>query len=129
MMIEASRVTVLRRVTGLRHLPQHTLDGLASQAISVSVAACEPVRSDGHVIVIVDGCADVYREGRQIGEVGPGELVTGAPLDVVTRDADVVARTPMRLLLLPRDVVDATLGDMEVTAAFLHSALARLRQS
>jgi hypothetical protein len=71
----------------------------------------------------------VYRDGRQIADVGPGALVTGAaPLDVVTRDADVIARTPMRLLVLPRDVVDATLGDREVTAAFVHSALARLRQ-
>ena len=132
MMLETSRVTVLRRVAGLRHLPTHELDRLASRATDVTVASGEVVRHPGqectNVVVIVDGCAGLFRNGKQVGEVGPGELITGeAPLDLLTRDAEVVARTPMRLLVLPHDAVQATLGEKEVTAAFVHSALARLR--
>ena len=134
MMLETSRVSVLRRVSGLRHVPAADLEALADRATDMAVERGDVIRRPdepcSRVVVIVDGCAGLYRQGRQVGEVGPGELIAGAaPLDVLTRDAEVVAQTRMRLLVLPHDAVRATLSDTAVTAAFVHSALARLRQN
>jgi CRP/FNR family transcriptional regulator, cyclic AMP receptor protein len=133
MMLETSRVSVLRRVVGLRHLSADELAALAERATDVCLQRGEVVhRADqpcSAVVVVVDGCAALYRDGRQVGEVGPGELIAGkAPLDILTRGAEVVAQTAMRLLMLPHDAVQATLSDTAVTAAFVHSAMARLRQ-
>lgn len=110
------------------------LERLAELATPASLRQGEFIRRPGDacttVAVVVDGCAILVRDGRLVGNVGPGELIAGqAPLDVLTRDADVIASTPMRLLLLDRDDVYAALNDTGVTAAFVHSALARLRQS
>jgi CRP-like cAMP-binding protein len=132
MMLETSKATVLRRVAGLRHLASADLEDLASRATEMTIAEGDVVRRPDsactNVVVIVDGCAGLYRDGKQIGDLGPGELVAGeAPLDLMTCGADVVATTAMRVLVLPRDVVRSTLGDGGVAAAFVHTALARLR--
>ena len=133
-MLETSKATGLRRVAGLRHLATDDLEGLAARATEQTIKAGDVVRRPdsgcNNVVIIVDGCAGLYRDGQQIGDIGPGELVTGeAPLDLVTCGAEVVATTPMRVLVLPRDAVQSTLGDKGVAAAFVHTALARLRAS
>jgi CRP/FNR family transcriptional regulator len=55
--------------------------------------------------VMLDGKADVLRNGRRVGELGPGEFFGElAVLDPAPRNADVVATTPVtvaRLLVGP----------------------------
>jgi CRP-like cAMP-binding protein len=64
-----------------------------------------------------------------VGEVGPGEIVANRPpLDIITRDARVVAQTPMRLLSMPVDAVASKVTHTAVTASIVHAAVARLRR-
>lgn len=60
------------------------------------------------LFVIVDGNAEVTREGEQLAELGPGDFFgeMGVLSEEGRRNATVVAKTPMRLLTLATYDVD-----------------------
>ena len=60
------------------------------------------------LFVIVDGTAEVTREGEQLAELGPGDFFgeMGILSEEGRRNATVVAKTPMRLLTLATYDVD-----------------------
>src|SRR5207302_6467166 len=131
---ETQRMTVLRKSPGLRYLSPDDLAALADAGIEVcyppGALVQAPGRGGASVAVIADGTAGLWRCGELVGEVGPGEVVANRPpLDIVTRDSEVVARTPMRLVALPADAVASKLTHTAVTATILHAAVNRLRRA
>ena len=91
----------------------HVFDGLsrkqrrllASRADEVEVPAGKTLCSKGQTahefFVIEDGSAKVVRDGQYLDELGPGDFFGEMGLvDCAPRNADVVARTPLRLMVL-----------------------------
>jgi CRP-like cAMP-binding protein len=131
--LETQLMGVLRRVAALRRLSRQDLIVLSEAAEEVAMPAGSIVQYEGqataHAAVIVDGIASLWLGGRQVGEVGPGAFVANRPpLGILTRNARVIAQTPMRLLALPVDVLANMLDETAVTAAVLDAGLARLRR-
>ena len=131
-MLEAPRLSALRKIPGLRGLSSDQLDELAGAARDMALPAGAVVQHETtgapQVAVVVDGRATLWHEARQVGEVAPGDFVANCPpFDVLTRGARVIAQTPMRLITLPPDGLGEFLGDAAITAAMLRGRLARLR--
>jgi CRP/FNR family transcriptional regulator, cyclic AMP receptor protein len=91
----------------------HVFDGLsrkqrrllASRADELEVSPGKMLCSKGETahqfFVIEDGTAKVMRDGQYLDELGPGDFFGEMGLlDNAPRNADVVAKTPLRLMVL-----------------------------
>jgi CRP/FNR family transcriptional regulator, cyclic AMP receptor protein len=91
----------------------HVFDGLtrkqrrllASRADEVEVPPgkilCSKGETANEFFVIEDGTARVVRDGQYLDELGPGDFFGEMGLlDFAPRNADVVAKTPLRLMVL-----------------------------
>jgi CRP-like cAMP-binding protein len=91
----------------------HVFDGLsrkqrrllASRADELEVSPGKKLCSTGETahqfFVIEDGTAKVVRDGQYLDELGPGDFFGEMGLlDNAPRNADVVAQTPLRLMVL-----------------------------
>jgi len=91
----------------------HVFDGLsrkqcrllASRADELEVSPGKMLCSKGETahqfFVIEDGTAKVVRDGQYLDELGPGDFFGEMGLlDNAPRNADVVAQTPLRLMVL-----------------------------
>jgi CRP-like cAMP-binding protein len=91
----------------------HVFDGLsrkqrrllASRADELEVSPGRMLCSKGETahqfFVIEDGTAKVVRDGQYLDELGPGDFFGEMGLlDNAPRNADVVAKTPLRLMVL-----------------------------
>ena len=91
----------------------HLFDGLsrkqrrllAARADELDVAAGKLLCSKGETahefFVIEDGTAKVVRDGQYLDELGPGDFFGEMGLlEDAPRNADVVAKTPLRLMVL-----------------------------
>jgi CRP-like cAMP-binding protein len=75
--------------------------------------------------VVLEGTAEVTRDGTRLGVVGPGECVGElALLDPAPRSATVTALEPMRLLAIPAQRFTALLDDTPSLTRKLLSHLA-----
>ena len=104
----ARALELLERVPFLAALPPVTLESLAAHAAFVEVPAGRAVVEQGdhgdRFYVIADGAASVEIDGRQVGDLGPGDAFGEiALLRDVPRTATVTARTDLTLLSLARD--------------------------
>jgi CRP/FNR family transcriptional regulator, cyclic AMP receptor protein len=100
-----TKIGLLRRVPLFQGLSKRQLEAVASLVDEVDVPAESELTHEGangkEFVVLVDGLADVTRDGRLVNTLGPGDflgeisLVTGLP-----RTATVTTRTPSRLLVL-----------------------------
>jgi CRP/FNR family transcriptional regulator, cyclic AMP receptor protein len=77
--------------------------------------------------VVVEGTADVLRDGRLVGTLGPGDFFGEVGLlgRGWTRTATVVATSPMRLLVLARQEFRELLSRFPAIAAPIVDAAAR----
>jgi CRP-like cAMP-binding protein len=101
------RIDALRRIPLLSGCSNAELAHIDKLGMEIDVAAGRALTHEGEAglecFVVLDGIATAHRDGEQIGFVGPGSiagemaLIYGMP-----RNATVVARTPMRLLVLSR---------------------------
>jgi CRP-like cAMP-binding protein len=116
-----ARREVKRRVDALRRIPVLagcTPDELARIDRLGTQLHVEPGRTlirEGAVgrecFVTIDGIAVAERAGCRIGTIGSGSIAGEmALLDHTTRNATVVAGTPMQLLVLTERELDALLG-------------------
>jgi CRP/FNR family transcriptional regulator, cyclic AMP receptor protein len=80
--------------------------------------------------VIMEGHAEVVRDGKVVATVGPGDCVGELGLlDNEPRNATVVARQPMRLLVLSSQAFSALLEDAPaMTRKLLRNLAGRLRE-
>jgi len=72
---------------------------------------CHEGEFEQHAFVVLDGEASASIGGSTVGSVGPGEVVGElAMLGDGHRKATLVARTPLRLLVLDADDIDSVLA-------------------
>lgn len=81
------------------------------------------------LFVIVEGVAGVYRRGRRVGTVGPGDFFGElAALATRERSASVVARTPMRVLVASSAATAELLHRTGVARRILDQVVTRIRR-
>jgi CRP-like cAMP-binding protein len=97
----------LKRIPVFSDLDDEALQHIAALAAEVSVPAGKELVREGDysydLLVIEEGTARVEREGRQIAELGPGDVV--GEMGVLAREqrnATVTATSPMMLITLDR---------------------------
>jgi CRP-like cAMP-binding protein len=100
-----------RRIDALRALPlvagctRRQLGLIDQLGTRVDVGAGTTLTHEGtpgrECFVVLDGAADATRDGRRLGRLGAGTVAGElALLDGIARSATVVARSPMRLVVL-----------------------------
>jgi CRP-like cAMP-binding protein len=105
MLRKNAKIELLKRVPLFERCSQRELGQIAMLADEVDLPAARELTSEGsrgfEFIVLVQGEADVVRQGRVVNELGPGDfvgeiaLVTGQP-----RTATVKTRGPSRILVV-----------------------------
>lgn len=130
----ASRDAYLDHLTSIplfSALPKKDLQKIAKASDEVSVEAGRTLveeDSTGHeAYVIVEGEADVRRNGVEIAKLGPGDhfgelaLLDGGP-----RTATVISLTPMRLLVIGQREFSGTLDEVPGLAHKLMATMATM---
>ena len=117
---------VLRRIRLFAGLSRKQRKLLAMRADEVDVPAGTVLCSKGSTahefFVIEDGTAKVVRDGQYLNELGPGDYFGEMGLlEDEPRNADVIARTPVRLMVLS----GAALRELEREAPELARRLSR----
>ena len=83
----------------------------AEQGLDPGAELCHEDEFEQHAFVILDGEATASVGGSTVGSVGPGEVVGElAMLGDGYRKATLVARTPLRVLVLDADDIDSVLA-------------------
>lgn len=99
----------LQKLTLFESLDRHDLDRLARWATDLDFEPGKHIVDQGEIawefFVIVDGEADVLRNGEHLATLGPGDFFGEMALQGGDRrNASVVAKTPVRLaVMLGRD--------------------------
>jgi MFS family permease len=121
--IDPRRFELLRGVPVLGWLPIVGLERLASKLTPVTIAAREVLMREGETgdraYLIESGTVRVTLRGREIGRLGPGDIVGEiALLRRVPRTATVVAESDLHLLALDRsEFIVAATGAPDARAA------------
>jgi CRP/FNR family cyclic AMP-dependent transcriptional regulator len=114
-----------------RRVPKKALPRVATMVGEpVTVAAGHLLTEQGRLAeeayLVIDGTADVFVGDRAVAEIGPGETIGEmAVVDQLPRSAYVVARTPMRLYLVPAEKFLEMLDDIPTVARGLIQVLSR----
>ena len=105
MLRKNAKIELLKRVPLFAGCSQKELGEIAQLADELDLPDARNLTRQGtggwEFIVLVEGAADVFRDGRSVNELGPGDfvgeiaLVTGKP-----RTATVRTRGPSRILVL-----------------------------
>jgi CRP/FNR family transcriptional regulator, cyclic AMP receptor protein len=108
-------VALLRTIDFFAGCTPHQLDEIGKLAQDRDVPAgaeiCRQGEFEADVFVIVDGTATALVDGREVNTMGAGEVVGElAMLGSGRRTATMVARTPVRLLVLDAREVDSVLA-------------------
>jgi CRP-like cAMP-binding protein len=128
-----------RRDSYIEHLTQVPLFSACSQdelrklsrrTTDIPIAAGHTLVKEGErgleFFVIVSGRAKVSRQGRKVGELGPGEFFGELALLIdADRNATVTALTPMEAIVLSRREFDAALADAPRMTRKIMSGMAR----
>jgi CRP/FNR family transcriptional regulator, cyclic AMP receptor protein len=98
--MDAARLT---KIAVFSELSPDELSRLAAFAIETSYPAGAKLLREGNysteLYAIVEGTADVMRDGQKLDSVGPGELIGEMGLlEKARRSADVVATSPMQVI-------------------------------
>jgi CRP/FNR family cyclic AMP-dependent transcriptional regulator len=118
----------LAAVPLFRGMTTKELRDIAKATVELNIDQGKEFVTQGDVgreaFVIVEGTADVVRNGTPIGQLGPGDCVGElALLDHGPRTASVVAATPLTVLVLgPREF----LGVLDEVPTLSHKILAAL---
>jgi CRP/FNR family transcriptional regulator, cyclic AMP receptor protein len=118
----------LAQVPLFRGMTNKELRDIAKATVELTIDQGKEFVTQGDVgreaFVIVEGTAEVVRNGTKIGELGPGDCVGElALLDHGPRTASVIAATPLTVLVLgPREF----LGVLDEVATLSHKILAAL---
>jgi len=126
-----AKIELLSRVPLFQGLSKRQLAQVASLADEIELPPGRELTTEGatgtEFVVIIDGVADVTRNGELINKLGPGDflgeiaVVTGWP-----RTATVTTRTPSRLLVMSSQALRSLLHRMpQVQAKVLDTLVAR----
>ncbi len=132
-MAKDERVERLRKVPLFTGCTDKQLQFVATRVEDIDLPAgkvlTEEGKSGGEFFIILSGNAEVRRGGKVIDEMTAGDHFGEiALLDNGPRTATVVAKTPMRCLVLsPSQFQDVLHQDAEMAVILLHSVTRRLR--
>jgi CRP-like cAMP-binding protein len=116
-------------------LPKKDLQKVAKASDEIEVPAGRVLVDQGRTghefFLILDGRADVKRNNRKVTELGPGQYFGELSLlDRGPRSASVVAKTPMKVLVLGQREFTGVLDDVPGMATKILSIMAqRLREA
>ena len=126
-----AKIELLSRVPLFQGLSKRQLAQVASLADEIDLPPDRELTHEGatgrEFVVIIDGVADVTRNGELINKLGPGDFL--GEISVVTgwpRTATVTTRTPSRLLVMSSQALRSLLHRMpQVQAKVLDTLAAR----
>lgn len=127
------RVTWLRRVPLFADLSTAQLEGVAPFVDEVETEAGHVLIGQAEfgqeLLIIVDGTAEVTRDGRHLRDVGPGDVIGEISLlDGGPRTATVIAREPTTVLSISKRAFDTVLDRVPgLPHELLRALAARLR--
>ncbi|HSJ46947.1 MAG TPA: cyclic nucleotide-binding domain-containing protein [Euzebyales bacterium] len=130
-----TKIDALRRVPLFADLTDKQLHGIEAFVDEVEVDAGRVlVDQEGfgnELLIVVDGTAEVTRDGRHIADLGPGEAIGEiALLDGKPRTATVTAKEPMTLVTVSKRAFDTVLDRVPgLPHALLRTLAARLREA
>jgi CRP/FNR family transcriptional regulator, cyclic AMP receptor protein len=133
-MATKSYLEQLRLIPLLSSCSTRELQQVARAADEVEVAAGTVLMQQGtrarEAFVIMDGTAQITRDGKDVATVGPGDCIGELGLlDNEPRNATVTANEPMRLLVLSSRSFGALLEDAPaMTRKLLGNLAGRLRE-
>lgn len=125
----------LERSPVFRNVSEDDLKRLAAITRDVRVNAGDPIGRVGQIsndlYFIVDGMVAIERDGREITQLGAGEVIGElAVFDTRPRSADIFAKTDVRLLhILRDDLYNLLTNDAELTIGMLRIFASRLRDA
>ena len=129
-----AKIELLKTVQLFARCTRRELDALAAEADELAVPAGRALARQGErgrdFVVIVDGAADVSKNGRRVNRLGSGDflgeiaLVSGAP-----RTATVTTTAPSRLLVLSDRAFRRVVREMPSVQASILSALSERLQA
>jgi len=129
MLRKNAKIELLKRVPLFERCSQRELGLIAALADELDLPKARNLASEGtggfEFIVLVQGEADVMRQGKVVNELGPGDfvgeiaLVTGQP-----RTATVKTRGPSRILVLTASGFRTLMHDVPSIQDKVLSALA-----
>jgi CRP-like cAMP-binding protein len=129
------KVAWLRRVPLFANLSTAQLEGLAPFVDEVETDAGHVLMGQEEfgqeLLIIVDGTAEVTRDGRHVSDVGPGDVIGEISLlDGGPRTATVTAREPMTVLSISKRAFDTVLDRVPgLPHELLRALAARLRDA
>jgi len=95
----------LKQIAIFEDLSDQEANRLAAFATETSIAEGQILMKEGdysvELIAIQEGEADVFQGGKKVATLGPGQLI--GEMGILAREprnADVIARTPMRVIKL-----------------------------
>jgi CRP/FNR family transcriptional regulator, cyclic AMP receptor protein len=127
------KVAWLRRVPLFADLSTAQLEGVAPFVDEVETEAGQVLigqeESGQELMIIVDGTAEVTRDGRHVRDLGPGEVIGEISLlDGGPRTATVIAREPTTVLSISKRAFDTVLDRVPgLSHELLRALAARLR--
>ena len=100
-----AKVELIRSVPLFSHCSKKELAAIASQADELALPEGRVLVRQGErgreFVVMIDGTADVHRDGRRINQLGPGEFLGEiALLSDAPRTATVTTTSQVRILVL-----------------------------
>jgi CRP/FNR family transcriptional regulator, cyclic AMP receptor protein len=106
------------------------LKSLARRTNDLKVDAGQVIIRERHgayeFFIVVEGHAEVSRNGRPVADLGPGDFFGElALLDRSLRDATVTALTPMEIIVLPQWDFEAALDEAPAMTRKLLAGMAR----
>ena len=121
-------VTDLRRVELFSSLSKRELEQLTRWTDEVSVPAGRELATEGRFahefFVIIEGSAEVVKDGERIAELGAGDFFGEiALLETDRRTASVIAASDMRLIVMFEREFKAMEHDMPDVAARIRTAI------
>ena len=127
------RVAALHRVQMFAGIPGRVLAAVAEAAVEERASQGEVLMEEGaveaHLYAIVEGRVRVHRDGRALGELGPGATVGElAVLVPAPRSASVTALEPTLVLRVDQPVFDELLVEWpELAHGVIEELVSRLR--
>ena len=124
----------LAQVPLFSHVGRRELDRIAEVVTEIEVKAGTVLGREGHrsseAFVIVDGTASITIDGKEVAELGAGELVGEIGLlDGGPRVATITAKTDMDLYVIEPGAFEPLLDQPSIARALVHSLAKRLRRA
>lgn len=130
-----AKISMLKAAPLFADLNRRQLQEVAKLIDEVHVEPGKVLMKEGELgrelLIVLTGRASVTREGRQLGEIGPGDAVGEmALIDHGPRTATVVATEPMELLTVSGRMFDHMKEVVPgLTDSLLRTAVRRLREA